>query len=210
MKLRFRSALPLLVAALVLAPAALAAQETPEQVAERYFDTFRRGDWAGTTQLMHPSALEDFKGAFVRMAEMAGAEAEGDDMEGMFGVRTTADLKALASTELYSRFMTRMGSENELQEMFRQATVQVFGHVMEGADTAHVVHRLTFEVMGSTMTQVQVMSLRKDGAQWKVLLSADIQTMVNSMQAGMAMPPMDDEEPLEPEEPASPPAPPGA
>ena len=45
---------------------ALAAQDTPEQVVQRYFDTFRAGDYAGNAALMHPEALDELKKTMTR------------------------------------------------------------------------------------------------------------------------------------------------
>lgn len=164
---------PLLLAALLLLPRPAAAQpETPEQVARRYFDTMRSGDWRANAALMHPQALESFKAGFVRLATPAYAAGA---MEAVFGVRTVAELQSVPAAELYQRFMRKSVSESSgMRELFDSAEFEVVGHVAEGSETAHVVYRLRAETEGMDVTRIAVITLRKHQGAWKAVLTGEV------------------------------------
>jgi hypothetical protein len=58
----------------------------------------------------------------------------------------------------------------------------VLGHVLEG-DTAHVVYRMSMDVMGNKIDQVQVAPVRRVDGQWRVLLTGSFAAMINAMPA---------------------------
>jgi hypothetical protein len=181
----FRPAL--LAAALVVLASRASAQATPEDVARRYYETFRSSDWAANAAMMHPEALAQFKGIFTQLADLADADSSVADLQQMFGVQTGAELKALPDAQLYSRFLSNiLGQQEELRQILASSSVEVLGHVPEGADKAHVVYRMTMGFLGSSMTQMQVMSLQKEGGQWKVLLTGDMQNIMGAITAGVA------------------------
>ena len=78
-----RTVLLLLLSAGAL-PVRAAAQDTPEQVVERYYQTFQSGDYAGNAALMHPGALEELKTTLLGMAALPGATEQPQFRE-MFG-----------------------------------------------------------------------------------------------------------------------------
>ena len=182
----FRPAL--IVAALVmLAARAAQAQATPEDVARRYYETFRSSDWAANASMMHPEALAQFKGIFTQLADLADADSSVADLQQMFGVATGAELKALPDGQVYARFLSNiLGQQEELRQILASSSVEVLGHVPEGADRAHVVYRMTMGFMGSSMTQMQVMSLKKEGGEWRVLLTGDMQNILGAITGGMS------------------------
>ncbi|HZG44160.1 MAG TPA: hypothetical protein VEY93_14525, partial [Longimicrobium sp.] len=81
----------LLVAGLLLAPTALAAQETPEQVVQRYFETFASGDFAANAAMMDPAALAELKTMMVGFADATGVSATETQahLRETFGVQNT-------------------------------------------------------------------------------------------------------------------------
>lgn len=173
-----RIAARLLAALLLLAaaPAALPAQETPEAVAGRFLETLRAGDWAANAALMHPEAVGSFKRLFV---ELGGDHPEVvDELLGM----KLADLQAMPPAQAYEAFMRKfVGPLAELRQMIVGMRVEMLGHVAEGADLAHVVYRMRMETDGVSMSKVEVVPLRRDGAGWKVLLTADLENLAAAL-----------------------------
>lgn len=170
----------LLVAAAL--PDAAAAQDTPEQVVTRYYQTFQSGDYAANAALMHPGALEELKTTLVGMAALPGATEEPEFRE-MFGVGTIEELRALPAQTLFERVL-RNQLEGELRAVVSSARVNVLGHVMEGDSTAHVVYRMHMEFGGQTMDQVQVVPLERVNGEWRVLLTGSLAGMMNAMPRG--------------------------
>ncbi len=170
----------LLLAACVL-PAGAAAQDTPEQVVQRYYQTFQSGDYAANAALMHPGALEELKTTVAGMAALPGATEEPEFRE-MFGVGTLEELRALPAQTLFERVL-RNQLEGEMRAILATAQVQVLGHVLEGESTAHVVYRMKMDFGGQTMDQVQVLPLERVDGQWRVLLTGSLAGMMNAMPA---------------------------
>jgi hypothetical protein len=172
----------LLLLALCAFPAGAAAQDTPEQVVQRYYATFQSGDYAANAALMHPGALEELKTTLTGMAALPGATEEPEFRE-MFGVSTLEEMRALPAQVLFERVL-RNQLEGELRAILASAQVNVLGHVLEGDSTAHVVYRMRMEFGGQTMDQVQVVPLERVDGQWRVLLTGSLAGMMNAMPGG--------------------------
>jgi len=172
----------LLLLALFALPARAAAQDTPEQVVQRYYQTFQSGDYAANAALMHPGALEELKTTLTGMAALPGATEEPEFRE-MFGVQTLEELRALPAQVLFERVL-RNQLEGEMRAILATARVNVLGHVLEGENTAHVVYRMRMDFGGQTMDQVQVVPLERVDGQWRVLLTGSLAGMMSSMPGG--------------------------
>lgn len=168
-----------LIAALLMAAPGLAAQETPEQVMQRYYDTFRTGDYAANVALMHPEALQSMKETLAGLAAMPGAQ-EAPEFAQMFGVSTTEEFNQLAPAALFERILRTQLEQPEMREILSNAQVNVLGHVMEGDSLAHVVYRMRMGVGEMTVDQVQVAPVKRADGEWRVLLTGSFAGMMNA------------------------------
>lgn len=173
-------ALPAMVAAVLAAVPGLAAQDTPEQVVQRYFETFRTGDYAGNAALMHPEALEEMKETMTGLTAIAGATEE-PEFEQMFGVKTAEELRALPAATMFERMLRSQLQDEDMRQVLQGMQISILGHVLEGDSTAHVVYRMRMSVMGMNMDQVQVAPLKRAEGQWRVLLTGSLAGMMNAM-----------------------------
>ena len=148
-----------LLLALFALPVHAAAQDTPEQVVQRYYQTFQSGDYAANAALMHPGALEELKTTVTGMAALPGATEEPEFRE-MFGVQTLEELRALPAQVLFERVL-RNQLEGEMRAILASTEVTILGHVMEGDTTAHVVYRMRMNFGAQSLDQVQVMPLQR-------------------------------------------------
>lgn len=161
-----------------------AAQETPETVLTRYWETFRTGDYAANAALMDPAALEELRDAMFRMAEAVGAEG-GEELLEVFGVRTPEEVRTLAPALLYERMLRTTLGAGEMREVLAGSEVRVLGHVPEGEDVAHVVYRMRMGIAGMEVDQVQVAPLRRTAAGWRVQLTGSLAGMLQGAGAGV-------------------------
>lgn len=168
-----------LIAALVMSAPGLAAQETPGQVMERYYDTFRTGDYAANVALMHPEALQSMKETLTGLAAIPGAD-ESPEFAQMFGVSSMEELNQLAPAVLFERILRTQLEQPEMREVLSNAQVNVLGHVMEGDSVAHVVYRMRMGVGEMTVDQVQVAPLKRADGEWRVLLTGSFAGMMNA------------------------------
>lgn len=173
-------ALPVLAAALLALAPGLAAQDTPEQVVARYFDTFRTGDYAGNVALTHPEALADVKETMAGLVALAGSEDA--TFREMFGVASMEEFNRLTSAQLFERMLRWQLEQPEMRELLSGARTTVLGHVMEGDSTAHVIYRMRMSVGELNVDQVQVASVKRaDGGAWRVLLTGSFAGMMNAV-----------------------------
>jgi predicted RNase H-like nuclease len=166
------------VAVLAFTPA-LAAQDTPEQVVQRYFDSFRSGDYAANVALMHPEALLSMKETMSGLVAIPGAADEPEFQE-MFGVSTIEEFNQLAPNVLMERILRSQLENPDMKEVLSTAQTTVLGHVMEGDSVAHVVYRMRMSIGEMEMDQVQVAPVKRADGQWRVLLTGSLAGMMNA------------------------------
>lgn len=166
-------------AATVLAavPAALSAQQTPEEVVQAYYGHYRAGELDRVVALTHPLALEAFKSSIGRFMAFAG-----DDEDSPFA--GMGDLESMSADSAYLAFMQGAGEEEGFSEIFGALQVQPLGHVMQGDSVAHVVAEAATEFSGITARQVMVVTLRRHGSHWLVDPGGNLMAMM----AGGMMP----------------------
>jgi len=173
-------ALPAMAAAVMALAPGLAAQDTPEQVVQRYFDTFRAGDYAGNAALMHPEALEEMKKTMAGLAAFPGAMEEPEFGE-MFGVSTLEELNALPAATLFERMLRSQLQDEDMRQILEGMQISVLGHVAEGDTMAHVVYRMQMSMGPMEMNQVQVAPIKRADGQWRVLLTGSLAGMMNAV-----------------------------
>jgi hypothetical protein len=61
----------------------------------------------------------------------------------------------------------------------------VLGSVAEGA-TLHVVYRYSTELLGTSVSKVQVLSVKKDELGWRLLLPTDAADIVNAVNSKLS------------------------
>ena len=169
----------LLLAALMLAlPRMIAAQQTPEQVAERYLATMKARDWAGNAAMVHPAELDSLKAGFM---DVARSDTSTAGLRAIFNVGSANELQALSPAEVYARFVgATVGEQEDMRTFLQSAVFKVLGHVEE-ADSVYVVYRVSAAAQGGPMSQVTVMSLRRDGSGWKTRLTDELRTTIASL-----------------------------
>src|SRR5687768_4995350 len=158
-------------------PCAAAAQ-TPEQEAERYLATMKARDWAGNGALVHPAELDSLKAAFM---DVARSDTSTAGLRAIFNVSSARELEALPAVQVYARFVgATVGQQEEMTRFLSSAAFKVLGHVSE-ADSVYVVYRVTATAASGPMTQVTVMSLRRDGAAWKTRLTDELRSTITAL-----------------------------
>lgn len=185
MKTTFR-ALPVLLAALLALAPRLAAQDTPEQVVARYFETFRTGDYAANVALMHPEALDEVRETMSGLVALAGSGDE--QLREMFGVSSAAEFNQLTSAQMFERMLRWQLDQPEMRELLSTAQTTVLGHVPEGDSVAHVVYRMRMRVGDVNVDQVQVAPVKRADGRWRVLLTGSLAGMMNAVPRAEAVP----------------------
>ncbi len=146
----------------------LSAQESPEAVAEKYWQLLKDGKYEESASLFAPSAVADFR----EMMSFYEAIPEADASEFLtqfFGEGITKDsLDQMNDTEFFQSFMGNMYSLAGGMVNFNN--MEIIGTIAEGQDTTHVLTRMYIETLGVSSEKMQVLSLQKSGDTWGILL----------------------------------------
>ena len=159
----------------------LSAQDTstPEASTAAAMEFMRNSDWSGMAELMHPDALTELHDLFLPILQHPNME---EFRVEIFGLSTPEDAAELSGSDLFQKIVDlTMSSEPDLADVMSTATIDVIGHVMEGA-TAHVVYRMNMTVEEISISQMAVSSLREVDGRWLALLTADLRGMIVGMQ----------------------------
>jgi hypothetical protein len=169
--------------------------EPPEEVAHTYIRAMADARMNVVADQMHPSALERFKGIMTDVADaIAAAPADRKPpikmINALFGDEGPGIVKELSPRDVFVRFMSNLTTfVPQIRAMHAGSEYEVIGHVDEGGNIAHVVFRATLVQGGREMTKMSVLSLKRDGEHWKVLLTDDLENLVSGLGKRLASPP---------------------
>jgi len=177
----------LTVAALVpmLASSAAAQQETPEAVVGQIITALKGGDFGRMTGLMHPTALHQMRTMLDPILAAEGAELD-SARKLLFGFRTRAEATAASDSAIMAGLMRfGFGQQPAVAEAMRSSSYKIIGTVREGPDTAHVVARISMNIEGIHVSQVDVTSLMRSGTTWRAMLKGDLSDMAAKLRAAL-------------------------
>jgi hypothetical protein len=189
-RLLLPAAFALLLSAVPASPA-----EKPEEVAHLYIRAMADARLNVVADHMHPSALVRFKGIMTEIADAIAAAPEDRKpparmVSALFGEEGPAAIKKLEPRDVFVRFMSNLTTfVPQIRVMHAGSEYQVLGHVDEGGNLAHVVFRATLSQGAHEMTKMSVLSLKRDGEHWKVLLTDDLEKLISGFGKQLASPP---------------------
>lgn len=170
------------------------ATEKPEEVAHTYIRGMADQQLNVVADTMHPAALERFQKILSAIADaIAAAPAERKPpakmISALFGEAGPAAMKTDPARDVFVRFMNNlMTFLPQVREMTAGSEYQVLGHVEEG-NLAHVVFRATLRRGTAEMTKMEVLTLKLDGDNWKVLLTDDLADLITGLGRQLSSPP---------------------
>jgi hypothetical protein len=170
--------------------------EPPEEVAHTYIRAMADARMNVVADQMHPSALDRFKGIMTDVANAIVAapsdrKPSAKMVSALFGDEGPTVVKDLAPRDVFVRFMSNLTTfVPQIRAMHGGSEYQVLGHVDEGINVAHVVFRATLAQGDHEMTKMSVLSLKRDGEHWKVLLTDDLENLVSGLGKRLAAPPV--------------------
>ena len=162
---------------------------TPEMVAEAYFSATRNQQWERVGHLMHPEALDQFREMMLPVISVLlklGNRQEGF-LAGFADLTDEAALDELDARELYVRFFRGWTQSNpKIVEALKNADIDTIGHVREGPDLSHVVVRLSASTQGVAFKKMELVSEKRHGDEWRLLLGAEIEGLAQILQRAKA------------------------
>ena len=165
-------AAPLTLAALPPpATAQEAAQNTPEETAQRFFDALSRLRWQQVSAHMHTEALDEFHLISRQLVE----SLRGDSILIQLYDASQEEWASWSSREVFQRSMAGLTRyARGLMESQVMTDFRVLGTVPEGDTIRHVVYRETTDHMGTVIEAAPTTTLVLEDGVWRVRENAEL------------------------------------
>lgn len=164
---------------LVLALPVAAQEETPEAVAKAYLLASQNGDWAKAASFMHPEALGSLKRTLAAIVRLDKKNEMGKQL---FNLKDNAEFEELSPEAVFERMITGLtASIPMLKEMLSGSQTTIIGQVTEAPDMMHIVYRMEMKMQNAPVNKLAVMSMKKSGNTWRMLLSGDMEAAFTSL-----------------------------
>lgn len=146
----------------------------PDSTAVLFLRSVRAIRWRAAAQFIHPATLERFRDV---VGYMVNTDSTGALLKEFTGASSDAALRALAPAVVFDRAVRRMVDDMPgfMHSLFDHDD-HVIGHVMEGADSAHVVYR-TIERLQGAQPEVRVIQMARTPEGWRVLWSDELEVL---------------------------------
>ena len=168
-------------------PAAAPAVPSAESVVQSYMETMKAGDFQKSAELMHSEALEKFRTLLLPLVEAAEKAKAEESLLSLFkGVPDLAALKKLSAAGFFASFFGGLTEANPtIKDALASGSITVIGSVPEG-ETLHVVCRTSAAAEGISVVKMEVMSLKRDAGNWRVLLSGEMEGLAQALSKSMS------------------------
>ncbi len=144
---------------------------SPEAIVSKALNDVNQGRIDEFVSVIDPDSLEEFRAAVVETID-EGVKRVGEAklLEPFPGVKSVKALKALDAPRLFAGVIRRKLSDPSMKQALANTQIDVFGHLTEGAGTAHVVYRTRMKGGENDVVRLNVATLRKSGQTWKMML----------------------------------------
>jgi hypothetical protein len=147
---------------------------TPESTATLFLRSVRAIRWRAVAQFMHPSTLATFRDV---VGYMVDTDSTGALRRDYTGAGDRGAFLALPPALVFERAVGRMVDDMPgLMHSLFDHDDDVIGHVLEGADSAHVVFR-TIERLQGAVPEVRVIQMARMPDGWRVLWSDELEVL---------------------------------
>ncbi|MEM1353825.1 MAG: hypothetical protein AAGH88_02970 [Planctomycetota bacterium] len=143
----------------------------------------REGDYLAMARAMHSGDLRDFKNLLLTVAQAADNEDNFRDFAVLFpGIETIDQLREQTPEEVFAGLMQALvGMMPDLRAILVGAEIETLGAVTEGEDLIHVVHRMTMQVNGATVTTIDVVSLQQYEDGYLILIDEQVRGIATAL-----------------------------
>lgn len=157
--------------------------KTATETAADYFNVLKQKNYTAAVKYFDPMALDDFRQTMSFIYEIP-AEAKQEFFQVFFGPGANQEsILKLSDTEFFASFLRAVMAQAEAAGKINIKGMEILGEVMEGSDIAHIVTRNRASVGEIYMESMEVVSFKRKGNEWKLLMSGKIKGMANQLRA---------------------------
>ena len=156
-------------------------QQDPETIVKEYFGHLQKKKWLDITELFSPPALDQFKQLVLPVIAMDLKQGNGELTQLFFGKKLAPpEISEMSSEDFFFFVMSAiMLQVSEAKMKFDK--VEILGSVKESENIVHVVGKLYIGFGQSQFTDVNVTSLEKIDGKWGLMLTSDVQNLVDEL-----------------------------
>ncbi|WP_460103597.1 hypothetical protein [Sessilibacter sp. MAH4] len=167
---------------LLLCCAQLSFAMTPEQRVRAYFQAYSSQDFTALASHLLPDDLAYFR-ELMAFTEHLSPEIRSEFYQTLYGPGITAEnISKLSNSEYFASFMNAVFSlDPSLQEALDISAPQLIGEIQETSDLTHVLVRHQIEFDGIKYEEMEVVSLRRVGDDWLILLNGEFENIPASI-----------------------------
>jgi hypothetical protein len=165
-----------------------AASTNPDQVALASAAALERQDWNAYAETFDAQSLKEFRDLFaplLKAVERRSAEEQAAVLALFEGATDVKTALAWSPRELFVRVMKALGRLDTARTVLAGTRTKTLGTVLEGNELAHVVIRSTRTMPGARLEKVDVVSLKRSGNEWKLLLPPELKTIGQGIATGL-------------------------
>ena len=170
---------------LLLSSGSIYGATAPEITAD-FFKQLQQGNFEAAAGLFDPPALTEFRES-LNIVNEAPALAQQQFRSAFFGAGATRDsIAKMSDVEFFASFLRVAIAQAEAQGSANFGGMEILGEVMEGPDVAHVLTRNRVSVGDFEVETMEVVSCRKRGDEWKLLVSSEMKGLANQFRSALA------------------------
>lgn len=157
----------------------------PETTAS-FYQQLQEGDFEAAAAFFDPPALTEFRQSLSIINEAPPA-AQLQFREAFFGEGATAEsIAKMSDSEFFASFLRAALSQAQALGKVNFEDLEILGEVMEGPDVAHVVTRNKLSVGDFEVEGMEVVSCKKRGDEWKLLVSTQMKGLANQIRSALS------------------------
>lgn len=170
-----------------LLPVTGLAKNAPETAAD-YYEALKVKDYKTAAEFFDPAALKEFRemmGFLLTLPEQTTQPVN----EAFFGPGATNETIAkLSDLDYFSTFLRSIMTQAEAVGALNFDGMEILGEVSEGKDVSHVVTRNKVTAGEIHIEAMEIISLKKRGKVWKVMLSGKLKGIANQLRTALNRP----------------------
>ncbi len=144
-------------------------QSTDDRSADEIVRTYNqyamKQDWSGVAALIHPDSLSQFRIMLNLMTE------KNPGMLSLFGIKSKKEFSELSNAQVFEKLFAYVRkSSPEAASAMNSMNTAILGAVDEIPDLRHYVFRTTFSYGDTSISIVDLYSLKRVGESWRVIM----------------------------------------
>lgn len=158
--------------------------ESASETANEYYNLLKQKNYDRAATILDPSAINQFRQMLTFIMDLP-EEKQNEAYSTIFGPSVSKEsIIKMSNLQFFTSFLRFIMSNVESVGVTLDKT-EILGEIKEGNDIAHVVTRSKFSTSEYSMEAMEVVSFKRNGKEWKALLSGEIKGFPNQLKRSL-------------------------